>query len=123
MHELFETGRHGEDQAADVLTAKGYRILARNWRAGSLEIDLIALDGDILVFVEVKTRKAPHLVDPGMAVTKRKQRSLIKAANIYVERTSKSNECRFDIITVVIGREGEKVEHIENAFYPGISRV
>jgi putative endonuclease len=118
MDDKMLTGRQGEEVAAEYLTAKGYTILDKNWRAGQLEIDLVALDGEELVFVEVKSRTAPALVAPSMAVTRKKQRALIRAANVYVSWKGRNNECRFDIISVLIEPLGEHIEHMENAFYP-----
>lgn len=112
-------GKTGEDYAVEFLQQKGYQILERNWRSGSLEVDIIALQRDILVFVEVKSRSANYLLPPQNAVTKSKQRNIITAAARYVEYKSRTEEVRFDIISVVM-KQGQvaDMEHIEAAYYP-----
>lgn len=113
-----EIGFLGEEIATDFLKQKGYRILERNVRIGRGEIDLIALDGETLVFVEVKTRKGFGFGHPSESVTYRKRRQLSKLALLYLQRRGISDvSCRFDIISVLLTSQGEaKVEHIENAF-------
>lgn len=113
-------GRWGEEKAADYLAARGYRILERNWRApNKSELDIIALDGDVLVFVEVKTRKRNCLVSPEMAVDRKKMLSICSAANAYIRYNQLDVRIRFDIVTVVGSEGGFDVNHIRDAFvYP-----
>ncbi|MCQ2974545.1 MAG: YraN family protein [Bacteroidales bacterium] len=119
MSENLEIGNLGEDSACEYLSKNGYTILERNWHAGSLEIDIIALKKDILAIVEVKTRSANFMVSPQSAVTKSKQRNLVKATEIYVEKKCRTEEIRFDIISVIINQGiVTNIEHIESAFYP-----
>lgn len=73
-------GRAGEEAAATLLRAHGMRVLARNWRSGPLELDLVCREGDTLVFVEVKTRGPGSLGSARDAVGPRKRQSLIRAA-------------------------------------------
>jgi putative endonuclease len=120
MADIHDLGKEGEALALEHLTSKGYKIRERNWRSGSFEIDIIAEKASILVIVEVKTRSDNFLVDPGAAVTRQKQRSLVKAANAYVQRQGIDMECRFDIITVVNDKGNMLLDHIEDAFYPGL---
>lgn len=111
-------GKLGEELAVRYLTGKGYNILERNWRNIHKEIDIIAMDGEELVIVEVKTRQTDEYGDPDIAVTKKKQRMLIAAANAYISRNNLDVETRFDIISIVF-KEGEPIiEHIEDAFLP-----
>lgn len=118
MAEHNELGKLGEDLAVQYLTDKGYEILERNWRNIHKEIDIIAKDGDDLVIVEVKARQTDEYGEPDIAVTKRKQRMLIAAANAYIARKGLDVETRFDIISIVF-KDGEHViEHIEDAFLP-----
>ena len=113
-----ELGKLGEDLAVQYMTDKGYEILERNWRNIHKEIDVIAKDGDDLVIVEVKARQTDEYGEPDIAVTKRKQRMLIAAANAYITRKGLDVETRFDIISIVF-KDGEPViEHIEDAFLP-----
>ena len=118
MAEHNELGKLGEDLAVQYLTDKGYEILERNWRNIHKEIDIIAKEGDDLVIVEVKARQTDEYGDPDIAVTKRKQRMLIAAANAYITRKGLDVETRFDIVSIVF-KDGEPViEHIEDAFLP-----
>lgn len=116
--EKQETGIHGEEIAAEYLIGKGYRILEKNWQCGHLEVDIIALTEKHLVIVEVKTRKSTTMGEPEEFVNLQKQRHLIKAAGIYIERTGITQEVRFDIISVVIKEGIESVKHLESAFKP-----
>ena len=118
MAEHNELGKMGEDLAVQYLTDKGYEILERNWRNIHKEIDIIAKEGDDLVIVEVKARQTDEYGEPDIAVTKRKQRMLIAAANAYITRKGLDVETRFDIVSIVF-KDGEPViEHIEDAFLP-----
>lgn len=123
MAEHNELGRLGEKLAKDFLVAKGYQILEQNWVCGHKEIDIIAMDGKELVIVEVKTRRVQCLVDPEETVDKYKQRFLIWAAEAYIERNNLNVDVRFDIVAIVIDKNNEhRIDHIENAFYPMLSR-
>ena len=114
-----EIGALGEQIALEYLLERNYQILEKNWSCGHKEVDIIAKDGDTIVFVEVKTRHSNCLVDPEVTVDVYKQRHLIWAANSYVNRYQYDNDVRFDIIAIVIDRNNEKrIEHIEDAFYP-----
>ena len=118
MPSTVEIGKKSEDLAVEYLENKGYQILERNWRSGHKEIDIIAKDGDILVVVEVKSRKSTNFGDPDIAVGAMKQRMLIYAAEAYLNYQHLDVEVRFDIISMVITPQGEHIEHIEDAFYP-----
>ena len=116
MIDPHELGKLGEDLAVDYLTNKGYQILERNWRSGHKEIDIIALNDDLLVIVEVKTRKSDEFGDPDIAVGKLKQQMLIWAADAYVRYKNLDVDVRFDIISIVISDGEPEIEHIEDAF-------
>lgn len=123
MAEHNELGKMGEKLARDFLMAKGYRILEQNCVCGSKEIDIVALDGKELVIVEVKTRRVQCLVEPEETVDRYKQRFLIWAAEYYIERNKLDIDVRFDIVAIVVDKNNEhRIEHIENAFYPMLSR-
>jgi len=111
-----DLGDWGEAQAALHLEAKGYRIVDRNVRTGPGEIDLVAIDGDTLVFVEVKAlHHALAGVDPAENVHPGKQKRIGMAARAYLTRLDHEPFCRFDVVTLV--REPElRVEHHSGAF-------
>lgn len=111
-------GNNGEDAAAKFLKNKGYVIKARNWRFGKLEIDIIAEHNEMIIFIEVKSRSGTYFEQPFQAVTKKKQKFIIKAANAYIESYEVDFEARFDIISIVEQNNKFKIEHIEDAFYP-----
>lgn len=116
-----ELGALGEHIALDYIRGLNYQILETNWVCGHKEIDIIAKDGDTIVIIEVKTRKAPVLVEPETTVDAYKRRHLIWAANSYVNRYQYDMDVRFDIISIVVDRNNEKrIEHIQDAFYPSI---
>jgi putative endonuclease len=95
-------GAAGEQAAARFLRRKGYRILARGHRQRLGEIDLIALDGKCIVFVEVKTWRSDDQADPSEAVNHRKQERITRAALIYLKsKRLLEHPARFDVISVV----------------------
>ena len=113
-----DLGKLGEELAVQYLTDKGYEILERNWHNIHKEVDIIAKDGQYLVIVEVKTRQNDEYGEPDLAVTKRKQRMLIAAANAYISRKELDMETRFDIISILVKDSDPVIEHIEDAFLP-----
>ena len=118
MIDPHELGKLGEELAAEYIVKKGYQILERNWRSGHKEIDIIALQDDVLVVVEVKTRKTDDYGEPEIAVGRDKQRMLIRAADAYVRFKNLDVDVRFDIISIVITDNEPEIEHIEDAFIP-----
>jgi len=116
-----EQGRWAEDRAAEWIARKGYTVLARNWRHGRAEIDLVARDGPALVFVEVKGRTGPAHGDPGERIDARKKRLVVDAAMAYMRETGHDWEIRFDIVTVLGGPDtGCHVRHYPDAFFPDL---
>lgn len=97
-----EKGRAGEDLAVSHLQGLGYQLIARNVRAAGAEIDIVAREGPLLCFVEVRRRK--KTLDALVSVDARKQRRLIRAATAYIARLRPMPRCRFDV--VVVGPEG-----------------
>jgi putative endonuclease len=118
MAESHNLGKKGEDLAAGHLLEAGFKILFRNWKWGKNEIDLIAENKDFIVFVEVKTRTNDFQMHPVTAVTKEKQKSIIYAAEGYLQKFNINKEGRFDVITIIKSGESFEVDHIEGAFYP-----
>jgi putative endonuclease len=118
MAESQILGNKGEDTAAAHLKKSGYKILFRNWKWGKNEIDIIAEINDIVVFVEVKTRTDEFLGGLASVITREKQRSIIYAADGYIQKFKVDKESRFDVLTIIMSGETQKIDHIENAFYP-----
>jgi putative endonuclease len=111
-------GDAGERAAARALRRQGIRIITRRYRTTRGEIDLVARDGDTLVFVEVKTRRGG---EPAEAVTQEKQERLTRAALQFMRRFGLLEQrCRFDVVAVIWPDDGRPptVEHIINAFEP-----
>lgn len=110
-------GTWGENLAARRLEARGCRILARNWRAGRLEIDIVVREGSVIAFVEVKTRR-PGPQPAGESVDWRKRRNLRRAAGRWLAtRPERATEYRFDVVTVLVYPNAPpRVEHLKAAF-------
>lgn len=120
--EPHEVGRRGEDLAALHLQSDGWSILARNYRAGRREVDLVAVRGPVLAFVEVKTRSGTGFGHPLAAVTRRKRRDLTAAARHWLGHHGGSGgrRVRFDAVAVHLdGRGGARIEHVPDAWRPG----
>lgn len=120
MRTTIETGREGEEAAKAFLQKKGYTILQSNWHFHHYELDIVAVDEDMLVVVEVKTRADDYLIAPDEAVDRKKMRRTISAADAYVRYFNLELPVRFDIVTVVKSREGYQIDHYEDAFLPGV---
>jgi len=118
MAEHLDFGKQGEETAKNFLVGKGYKILDTNWHFGKMEVDIIATDKNFVVFVEVKTRSSTVYGEPEVAVTRDKQRFLIRAADAYIQKKGLINEARFDIVSVVVAHGKTTINHIEDAFYP-----
>lgn len=112
-----ELGAWGEKVAREYLLTQGYAIGSENTRIGNYEIDFIAMKGDRIVFVEVKTRSTDY-VDPLEAVDSRKRARLVRAADEYIRSMNIRLEPQFDIITVVGSPEKYEIEHFPDAFFP-----
>lgn len=111
-------GEFGEAQALHFLERKGFHILEQNFRAERGEIDLIALDGETLVFVEVKFSSRESYGPPELRVNKKKQRQLAKIAQAYLEtHPVQFQECRFDVIAIESADNQYHIRHIEDAFW------
>jgi putative endonuclease len=111
------TGREGEHIAREFLHGKGLSILAMNYRCERAEVDIVAQEGDVLVFCEVKMRRNDHFGPPELAITQRKQRQVRQAALGYLAEHGIQNRiCRFDV--VAIEKEGDRFEirHWKDAF-------
>ena len=110
-------GRGGEDRAADLLRAKGFTILDRNFRCREGEVDVIARRHDTLVFCEVKTRRTDRWGTPAEAVGWRKQQRLRQLAAIWLQLHRPGRvTVRFDVVSVIVGERDVYVTHIPDAF-------
>jgi len=114
----IKLGQIGEEAAIAFLEHQGFSILEKNFQNKLGEIDIIAQDGDVICFIEVKTRKTSAFGSPFESVTPAKQRQIIRVAVSYLKFKGKSDmQARFDVIAVFLedGR-AQKVEIIKNAF-------
>lgn len=116
MAEHNKLGKEGELMAVNFLMRNGYKILAQNWTVGRLELDIVAeFEGEI-VFVEVKTRRNDYFSTPRDAVTTKKIKNILRAADAYIKEHEIDLSPRFDIIEIVgVGREA-RLEHLIDAF-------
>jgi putative endonuclease len=110
---MNDTGRAAEQLALRFLTDAGMQLKSRNYSCRMGEIDLILLDGDTLVFVEVRQRRNSAYGSAGESITSRKQRKLVAAAGHYLARQRKLPQCRFD--AVLVDAQG-RIEWIRDAF-------
>jgi len=110
-------GRQGELEAAAFLEKKGYRILERNYRSRYGEIDIIAEDGRVVVFVEVKARGSDRFGAPTASVDERKQKKLLLTAQFYIEsRRLFDSDLRFDVVGIETDGGKLSFELVKNAF-------
>ena len=111
----IEIGKKGEDMAVDYLKLRNYEILARNFRSGRIEIDIIARNGDILVFIEVKTRSGNEFGYPEESVDEAKQDAIETCAEEYLFQHGWEGDIRFDIIGISLNSPSP-IYHIIDAF-------
>ena len=111
-------GRRGEDAVARWYEARGYAVVARNWRCRAGELDLVLRGPDVLVFCEVKTRSGPGFGDPAEAVTAAKSARIRRLALRWLAAHGIGwRELRFDVVTVVRRPDADPlVRHLRNAF-------
>ena len=115
--ERLDLGRWGEDLALKKVTKLGYRCVARNYRCPLGEVDLIARDGDTLVFIEIKTRRGRSLEYAKEAVNKRKRRQLSMVALAYMKSNGFENaRARFDVVVINLNGGNQEIEVVRNAF-------
>ncbi len=110
-------GEAGEALAVQLLEQRGYRIIETNYRTRLGEIDIIARDGDTIVFVEVKARRSPRFGNPKWAVTPRKQRTISMVALHYLKNTRQGQaKARFDVVAISSPEGRPRFEIVQNAF-------
>jgi putative endonuclease len=117
-----ELGRRAEQLALDYLLGRRLRLIERNFRSRFGEIDLVMVDGDCLVFVEVRYRRASRFGSASASVDRHKQRKLIQAASLYISgrRRCADQTTRFDVVAIDGGNDAvPRVQWIKDAFRPG----
>ena len=119
MESKQQTGRLGERIALEYLEREGYEILEKNWRYRRTEIDLIARDDKVLVFIEVKTVSDITLGPPERNISRRKLKLYLDGASIYMEKIDHSEEIRFDFIGILLkDPRSYDLQHIRDAYWP-----
>ncbi len=115
--ERLDLGKLGEELALKKVKRLGYKCIARNYRCALGEIDLIAKDGDCLVFIEIKTRRGRSLGSIKEVIDKRKKRQLSKVALAYLKSNNYCDvKSRFDVVAISLNQDKEQIEVIQNAF-------
>lgn len=110
-------GALGERVAAAWLRREGWRILARRFRSGHRDLDLVVERAGTVAFVEVKTRRDVHFTDPATAVGWRKRRELTRSAQVWIDRHGAADvEYRFDVVAVAVAGGRVRVRHLPDAF-------
>ncbi|HKZ46725.1 MAG TPA: YraN family protein [Thermodesulfobacteriota bacterium] len=113
----ISVGKQGESLATEFLRKNGYRIVENNFRNRYGEIDIIAIEGKTIVFIEVKTKTNSKFGPPKMAVDLRKQRQISKAALAYLtQKRMNNNPARFDVVGISMLENKTEIELIKNAF-------
>jgi putative endonuclease len=117
MMDKKELGKKGEELALRFLKKNGYRIIGRNYVCKMGEMDIIAREKDILVFIEVKTRTSTTFGPPQLAVNPKKQSQMSKVALHFLkEKQLEDVKARFDVVAILLGSKGEEIELIKDAF-------
>ena len=118
MKSTNEIGRSGEDRAVNFLRQKGFSIIKTNYRTSDGEIDIIAQDGDVLVFVEVKSRRSLSFGTAEAAVDMMKQKQLKRIAQQFISHYQLfDRDCRFDVVALYYEGSAVQLKYIPNAFY------
>ncbi len=113
----MRTGKKGEDIACAYLKRRGYRIVERNYKCPLGELDIVARDGDAIVFVEVKSRRSEEFGDPQLAVGPEKQKKVSRISLTYLkEKHLYPCNARFDVVAIKMLPDGITIELIQNAF-------
>ncbi len=121
MAEHNDRGVEAEEIVAEYLASRGFHIRHRNWRYFQKEIDIVAEFCGELIIVEVKSRSGFDRATAEELISRGKQRFIVDAAEAYINRFKIECETRFDVLIVTFSGNGPVVEHIENAFIPGVN--
>lgn len=119
LNQKQQYGRKGESLAVSHLKKNGYRVLEQNYRTKTGEIDIIAKDGDVIVFIEVKARQTSAYGNPKYAVTWTKQQKIARSALTYLKSTNQMGKrARFDVVAIHPAEDPDRpsIEIIKNAF-------
>ena len=116
MTEKATVGQRGEQATVAYLLGQGYTLLAQNWHCRYGEIDIIVAKGDVVAFVEVKTRKKGSLTTPEEAVNYTKQKKIILSAQKYILETGDDRQPRFDVSAVRYDKDDYQCEYLLDAF-------
>ncbi len=117
LNKRQQFGQKGESLAAKLLKKHGYKIIEQNYRTKLGEIDIIAKDKEVLVFVEVKARSSDRIAYPKWAITPKKQRKISMVALYYLKATNQSEvKARFDVVAISSTKDNPRIEIIKNAF-------
>ena len=117
-----ELGKKGEELAVAHLQKGGYQIFERNWIYDHKEIDIIAREGEEIVIVEVKTREGDYFEEPWEAVSTKKIRNLVEAADAWLIREQIDLETRFDVISIIFSDDVTyELTHFRGAFLPPVN--
>ena len=115
---MSDLGKYGEELAQEYLVEQGLRILETNYRFHHAEVDIIAEEGDLLVFCEVKTRQDDSFGAPEQAITPLKMQQIRKVAGAYLTKNQiRDRQCRFDVVGVMVAGGSVKLDHMRNAFW------
>lgn len=112
----MKLGQRGENLAVAYLRKKGYKIIEQNYKTRIGEIDIIAIDGKTLVFIEVKTRESLEYGHPFESVNKNKRRKIANVAMLYLKRLKDIPPCRFDVVSVYYEQGRAEFNLIQDAF-------
>ena len=116
MTEKKKIGDKGEDDTVNFLLANGYEVLQRNYRFGRGEIDIIAHKENVMVFIEVKTRKNNKYGYPESFVDETQQERIHWAAEEYIRQSGWQGSIRFDIVAIMRNNDEPQLDHFEDAF-------
>jgi putative endonuclease len=115
---MSELGSYGERLAQEYLEEKGLRILEANYRFHHAEVDIVAEEGEYLVFCEVKTRRDDAFGAPEQAITQYKAHQIRKVASAYLAKHGiHDRQCRFDVIGILVTEGVVRLNHMRNAFW------
>lgn len=117
LNPALAVGRHGEDLAHRYLQKAGFQVIARNYKPGDdAEVDIVARLGELLVFVEVKTRMSEQYFAPESAVDEEKERHIMRAAHAFATRAGiEWDKVRFDILSVILA-DTPRITHFAGAY-------
>jgi len=123
LNDKHRKGIIGEQAAAEYILNQGYVMLDRNWSRRKSEIDLIAMDKDVMVFIEVKARTSDGFGSPEKAVSAKKEKLLAEGAAVYMQEAGHEWTFRFDVIAILLDKAGlvVRLTHFEDAFFPGLN--